>query len=525
MRFGTTLTICENGTVPALTGTSDNGVTGTWSPATVSNQTSALIRLHLDAGQCAWPATFTVTVNPNITPTFSFGTTLTICENGTVPTLPATSDNGIAGTWNPVTVSNQASATYTFTPDAGQCALSTTFVVTVNPIVTPVFDMGTAQTICSGSTAPSLPATSTNGITGTWSPATADNQNSGTYTFTPDGGQCAVPTTFTLTITPSVTPVFSLGSSLTICTGSTVPVLLTTSDNGISGTWNPAVISNQATATYTFTPDATPEQCINKVNFTVTVKPILTPTFSFGTSQTICNGATAPVLLTTSTNGITGTWSPATVSNQTSGTYKFTPTAGQCATASVTFTVTVNPVPTVSVMSDTTVNDGNLLPVNNLAGTPADVTYKWTNSNSSIGLAATGTGNIPAFTAINRSNDPVMATITVTPVINGCAGTDQTYHITVKPLDKDVFVPNVFTPNRDGKNDLLYVYGNYIDKLDMRIFNQWGEQVMVINNHTTGWDGSYRGKPQPVGVYVYALQATLADGRTVKLKGSITLMR
>ena len=88
-----------------------------------------------------------------------------------------------------------------------------------------------------------------------------------------------------------------------------------------------------------------------------------------------------------------------------------------------------------------------------------------------------------------------------------------------------MFVPNVFTPNNDGKNDLLYVYGNYIDKLDMRIFNQWGEQVMVINNRTTGWDGTYRGKPQPVGVYVYSLQATLADGRTVKLKGSITLMR
>ena len=59
----------------------------------------------------------------------------------------------------------------------------------------------------------------------------------------------------------------------------------------------------------------------------------------------------------------------------------------------------------------------------------------------------------------------------------------------------------------------------------MRIFNQWGEQVMVINNVNQGWDGTFRGKPQPVGVYVYVLRATLSDGRDINLKGSITLVR
>ena len=110
-------------------------------------------------------------------------------------------------------------------------------------------------------------------------------------------------------------------------------------------------------------------------------------------------------------------------------------------------------------------------------------------------------------------------------MINGCPGVARTYVITVKPLNKDVFVPNVFSPNGDGKNDILYAYGNYIDKLDMRIFNQWGEQIITITDKSRGWDGTHRGKAQPVGVYVYVLQATLSDGRTVKMKGSITLLR
>jgi gliding motility-associated-like protein len=204
-------------------------------------------------------------------------------------------------------------------------------------------------------------------------------------------------------------------------------------------------------------------------------------------------------------------------------TYTFTPDAGQCATTA-SFTLEVNPVPSVTVRTDTTVYDGAVIPLFNFTATPGAV-INWTNSNPSIGLAASGTGNVPSFTAINLGNAPVTATITVTPSINGCVGTARTYVITVLPLDKDVFVPNVFSPNRDGKNDLLYVYGNYITKVDMRIFNQWGQQIATITNKTQGWDGTHKGNPQPVGVYVYVLKAELSGGRIVNMKGSITLVR
>ncbi len=520
--FGTALTICAGGTVPTLPTTSINGVTGIWSPSTVSNQTSGTYTFTPTAGQCATVITYTVTVNPNITPTFSFGTTLSICTGGTVPTLPTTSTNGITGAWSPSVVDNINSGIYTFTPTAGLCATAATFTVTVNPILTPTFSFGTVLNICAGGTVPALSTTSSNGITGTWSPATASNQTSGTYTFTPTAGQCATAATFAVNVTPNTIPAFSFGTSLSICTGGTVPALPIISDNGVTGTWSPATVSNQTSGTYTFTPTA--GICATAATFTVTVNPIVTPAFSFGTSASICIGATVPVLSITSTNGVAGTWSPSAISNQVNGVYTFTPNSGLCATTT-TFTVQVNPIPSVTVRTDTTVNDGSILPPTNFTATPGVVTLSWTNSNPAIGLPSAGTGNVPSFVAVNKGTANITATITVTPSINGCIGTARTYTITVRPLNKDVFVPNVFSPNGDGKNDVLLVYGNYIDKLEMRIFNQWGQQIALINSRTQGWDGRDNGKPQPVGVYMYALRAVMSDGRTIQLKGSITLVR
>jgi gliding motility-associated-like protein len=268
-----------------------------------------------------------------------------------------------------------------------------------------------------------------------------------------------------------------------------------------------------------------PGQCLSSTNFIVTVNQKVIPAFNFGPALTICTGANIPALPATSTNGITGIWSPATISNQNSDTYTFTPDAGQCVASGFVLTVTVPPVATVDFESDTTVTDGITIPTNMLSGTPSGVAFTWTNSNTAIGLGASGTGNIPSFIATNKESSTIKGTITVTPNYNGCAGNAKSYVLTVIPLDKDIFVPNVFTPNGDGKNDILYAYSNYIDKLEMRIFNQYGQQIQVITDYHKGWDGKYKGTPQPVGVYMYILKATLTDGRTIQLKGNITLLR
>jgi gliding motility-associated-like protein len=504
--------ICLGDPLTALPVTSNNGITGTWAPA-LNNTATTTYTFTPTAGQCATTTTLTITVNPIVTPTFA--AVAPICSGATISGLPTTSTNGITGTWAPA-LNNTATTTYTFTPTAGQCATTTTLTITVNPNITPAFTA--VAPICSGEPLSALPVISNNGITGTWAPA-LNNTATTTYTFTPTAGQCAPTTTLTITVDQKVIPAFTAVAP--ICTGGTLSALPLTSNNGITGTWAP-VLNNTATTTYTFTPTA--GQCATTTTLTITVNQKTTPTFN--TAATICSGETAPVLPTTSSNGITGTWSPAVVSNTISGTYAFTPDAGQCAIAT-TLTYQVVPTPSIikNTIKDTTVYDGAILPPYNFTANNPAGEIKWTNSNTSIGLAASGTSTVPSFTATNTTDAPYIATVTATPYVNGCSGTFQSYKITVLPLAKDIFVPNIFSPNGDGKNDQLFIYGNYILTVEMQIFNQWGQHLITITNKNQGWDGKYNGIAQPVGVYLYVLKAELTTGKKIKIKSSITLMR
>lgn len=515
--------ICAGDPPPVLPSISDNGFSGTWSPAVVNNQATGSYTFTPTPGFCASSPTIVIVVIPPKVPAFSFPSSLTICGSGPVPTLPNTSLNGITGTWSPAVVDPNHSGTYVFTPTTTGCVTGTTFSVTVNPNITPSFPFRNSESICDGGAVPVLPKTSTNGITGIWSPAVVSNTTSGVYSFTPDPGQCAVPATYTLTVNPIITPLFNINTAISICNAATPPVLPATSTNGITGTWSPAVVSNTATGTYTFTPTSDP--CAPPVKITVTVNPIITPAFSFGNTQSVCINATPPVLPGVSTNGITGTWSPAVVDNQNSGTYTFTPDAGQCAN-SATLTYQVNPIPSVvNIRKDTTVYDGAVLPLYDFSTNISVTRINWINTDPSIGLPASGSGVVPSFRATNMTDVPVTAVVTATPYVNGCMGITQFYRITVRPLDKDLFVPNVFSPNGDTKNNQLFVFGNYISTLEMHIFNQWGQKMITITDQKQGWDGRFRGSPQPVGVYVYVLKAVMTDGRQVNKKGSITLVR
>ena len=76
---------------------------------------------------------------------------------------------------------------------------------------------------------------------------------------------------------------------------------------------------------------------------------------------------------------------------------------------------------------------GSTVPLLNLSGLPSGAQFSWTNSNTSIGLASSGSGNIPTFTAVNTTNQPISGTIRITPSINGCAGIPKEYVITINP--------------------------------------------------------------------------------------------
>ena len=165
-----------------------------------------------------------------------------------------------------VGASPTANQTYTVTSTINGCSNSTNVAVTVISKTIPTFTQVAA--VCSGATI-NLSTTSINGITGTWS-LTTNTTNAKTFTFTPTNGQCATTATMTVTVNPNVTPTFTAVAA--ICSGATINPLPTTSNNGVTGTWSPA-LNNTTSTTYTFTPTA--GQCANTTTMTISLFPAL----------------------------------------------------------------------------------------------------------------------------------------------------------------------------------------------------------------------------------------------------------
>ncbi|MGK4568324.1 hypothetical protein [Flavobacterium sp. 3HN19-14] len=334
-----------------------------------------------------------MTVNPNITPTFN-GVDA-ICSGEFLAELPTTSLNGYTGSWSPE-IDNTATTTYTFTPDAWQCATTTTLTITVNPIGTPTFNA--VAPICNGGSLSPLPTTSIEGYTGTWSPA-LNNTATTDYVFTPNAGQCATTTILTIVVNPIVTPTFAAVPPT--CENNPLSPLPTTSLNGITGTWAPDV-DNTQTTTYTFTPN--PGQCAVSTTLTINIVTVVTPAFT--QVAPIFAGDTLNPLPTTSNDGYTGTWSPA-LNNIATTTYAFTPNDGQCATTAI-MTITVYP-------NDSSIGAGDFR--STTSGSWA-VSTTWERYNGSVWQASGVGSNNPGQTPTATSSVYIQTGNTVTLTAN-----------------------------------------------------------------------------------------------------------
>ncbi|MCC6384856.1 MAG: gliding motility-associated C-terminal domain-containing protein [Bacteroidia bacterium] len=110
---------------------------------------------------------------------------------------------------------------------------------------------------------------------------------------------------------------------------------------------------------------------------------------------------------------------------------------------------------------------------------------------------------------------------------NGCPARD-TVRIFVRKTtcnEPEIFIPNAFTPDDDGNNDILYVRGNTIRDLIFRIYNRWGEKVFETTLPQSGWNGTFKGKKVQPGVYDYYLEITCVNREKFFKKGNVTLIR
>ena len=108
---------------------------------------------------------------------------------------------------------------------------------------------------------------------------------------------------------------------------------------------------------------------------------------------------------------------------------------------------------------------------------------------------------------------------------NGCVSLD-TVLITVTAIFTDGLVmPNAFTPNNDGINDIFRIVpGHEVDLISLQVFHRWGALLFQTTDANAGWDGTFKGDPQPVGNYVYIVRYR-AGGEEKMVTGNVVLVR
>ena len=479
---------CE-GALIILPAISNEGIIGTWSPE-INNTITTEYTFTPDPDQCANQTNMTVVINEKVNPVFD--SVDTICSGEIITEFPATSLNGITGTWSPA-LDNTVTTTYTFTPNDGECANPINTTITVLPNTESTFNQ--LDAICEGESL-TLPLTSIEGITGTWLPA-IDNSLTTEYTFSPSPNQCASEATMVVTVTPLIIPAFTeIG---TICFGDTLSDLPTTSINNITGTWSPA-INNTVSTEYTFTSDD--GQCALDTTMTITVLEEIEPEFT--QIDPICIGQIISPLPQISNNNISGTWTPA-LNNLETTTYTFTPESGQCS-YSTTMTIEVGTFSPISITASNISNDFDSNQIISVAASGGSGNYEFQLDGGSWQSNS-------IFEYVTGCEEHIV----VARDIDGCIFETQT---SVMIMD----YPKFFTPNGDGYNDtwnIKCLRENPVAKVS--VFDRFGKLIISFSPRENSWDGRFNGQLLPGSDYWFVAEYLNNNGIQATFRSHFSL--
>jgi gliding motility-associated-like protein len=167
---------------------------------------------------------------------------------------------------------------------------------------------------------------------------------------------------------------------------------------------------------------------------------------------------------------------------------------------------------------DTTIQIGDVIQLFASFGPYAEsaiTAYQWSPSE---GLSCIDCPNPQVSTYAGNT------TYTLTIVYNNSCIATATALVSAEG-NPEVFIPNTFTPNGDGNNDVFRVFGNNIAILELDVFNRWGEKVCTFYSQYDGWDGTYQTELQQPGVYIYNASITYLNGKKTQHSGSVTLVR
>ena len=303
---------------------------------------------------------------------------------------------------------------------------------------------------------------------------TSSSTQTATITATPSLDGC-VGDAITMNIAVKPIPVLAAVTNQNLCAGAnTAAINFASTPNGATVNWTNSLPSiglaaagtgniasfiavNASSTLQTTTITATPslDGCVgDAITMSIAVKPI--PVLAAVANQNLCAGAnTAAINFTSTPNGATVNWTNSlpsiglsasgtgniasfaavnTSSSTQAATITATPSFNGCVGDAITMNIAVKPIPTLTAINNQNLCAGANTAAINFYSTPSNATINWTNSLPSIGLAATGTGDIASFLAVNNSSSTQIATITATPSLDGCVGDAITMSIAVKPI-------------------------------------------------------------------------------------------
>jgi gliding motility-associated-like protein len=220
-------------------------------------------------------------------------------------------------------------------------------------------------------------------------------------------------------------------------------------------------------------------------------------------------------------DGSTSSFQDPANSYEAGGTYMVTLTVSDgCSEHVDSLEIYVDPTPVADAGYDQYIRIGSSTSIG-IMTLDEELTYQWSPP----------TGVSPADEPIGVVS-PVITTNYTLTVSNefGCSTSDNvTVFVDTTPVvpdqDGELYVPNIFSPNDDGQNDVFYVFGGPFTEFEFSIFNRLGEKSFSSTDQEVGWDGNYRGKPAPIGVYYYQLSLIDETGAEIKTAGNITLTR
>lgn len=542
--------------------TGPNGFASAAQNPVIPNVTMAaagVYSLTVTTGMCSNNTTGTITINPLPTPSITGNGP--VCLNQPA-TFTATGGNsyswsgpnnfvasGPTAGINSSQLSNAGTYVVTAT-DLNNCTNTASYQLVVNPL--PVI-IAVGSTVCANQ---NITLSATGGNIFVWSGPNGFTSNSqfpvipnaalsmvGIYTVTvTDGNGCTSTSLTSVGVNPIPTPTISSNSP--ICVNQTI-TLASGAPTGVTYIWNgpngyfangpvqqikPAGLANSGTYTVVVTDNI---GCSASISVNMLVNPLPDGTIaSTNTAGCVplcttftCQSSTGPLTFCSWDFGYGANASGTTVANCYQKDGMFTVTAyftdiNGCSNTN-TFVVTPYPIPTA---------DFNFAPQRPVEGEQVDFT------NSSYGLGLSGYSwyfsNL-TNTVITEHNPSMIfqtpggyAVVLVASNKYGCSDT------IIRPVlvyeDYGLYVPNAFTPNGDGVNDVFFPKGFGIVSYELFIFDRWGEKLFHTNKFEEGWAGNYSGRndePVPNDTYVWLIKLTNVRGKSLELNGKVTVSR